>query len=87
MNVQGGIDIAKPNDIVRVVFDDHVQNGDKLMRFVVYGRLASQRGNKVVVEGWTFLRQKDRENLGHNITKWAIAKSCIVSMEKLYVKA
>ena len=75
--------MVKPGDIIRVIFDDHVQNGDALMRFAVYGRLRSQRGNKIIVEGWTFANPKHAELQSHNVTKWAIAKACIVSVTKL----
>lgn len=74
----------KKGDTVRITFDDHCQHSDRLMRFVVHGRIASCRGKRVVVEGWTFADPRQTENASYNITKWAIGKALITKVEQLY---
>lgn len=71
----------KLGDIIKVTFDDHCEDGDKPMVFVVYGVLTKRASKYIIVKNWTTLGDAATDHA--NNKRWVIIRSCIRSMVRL----
>ena len=71
----------KIGDVVRIVFDDHSEDLDSLIRFEVFGRLTKKTRSVLTVHSWCY---EDRAALSDdNCKTFNIARKLIVGVEIL----
>jgi len=69
--------------IVKVVFEDHCEDGDQPLMCTVYGVLTGRARHYIIVSSWTVA--SDEATARVNNKRWIIIKSCIKSMVRLEV--
>lgn len=65
----------KQGMLIAIVFDDHVKNGDELMRFITYGQVAKVTRSAVTVDCWHYADPKIPRD--DNTEKFTIARKAI----------
>ncbi len=75
----------RKGQLVKVVFDDHVQGADTPLRFIVYGRIQSSTKPAIVVDVWHYSDSKvvARDD---NVERFTILKKTIVDAVELVEK-
>lgn len=71
----------KRGDIVEVDFYDHVEDGRRAMRFVVYGRVEEITDRLVTVQSWTHKRRRSKPD--GNEKRYTIMRCACESITKL----
>lgn len=74
-----------PGQIVRVVFRDHVEDGDETFLFEVFGRVARVGPHHYTIDAWTYADADkragmDREAERHNIKSFNILKAVVTGL-------
>ena len=69
---------VKPNTVVEIVFDDHVQGADDAIRCVVFGRVHRCTEKQITVKSWDY--HKPTAELDHNIETFTILQSTIIKL-------
>ena len=71
-------------DLVRVEFDDHVRDGDELIRFIVYGRVLNITRHAITVAVWEYADPNVPPD--DNVDRYTIARKMIADVS-LMVRA
>lgn len=74
----------RKNMIIKIDFDDHVQNCDELMKFTVYGRVAKITRASITIDGWHHINPDQARD--HNCEGYTIARKAILKIQELVVK-
>jgi hypothetical protein len=67
--------------IVAVEFFDHVEGGNRAVRFVVYGRVTSITRREISVDCWGYADPKAGRD--GNVTRYTIVRSAICKVTRL----
>ena len=59
---------------VRIEFDDHAE-GERCIRFFVYGRVARVSKKEVTIHGWAYRNR--RKTADENVQMWTLARAAI----------
>jgi hypothetical protein len=73
--------MIKIGDIIEIIFLDHVEDGEKPLKFIVYGRIKKIKKDYISVESWAYYDKKLDTDL--NCKLFTILKSCIIKINKL----
>jgi len=71
--------------VLAVEFDDHCEDDDEPMRFIVYGRVACVSRRHLVLDSWAHV-DPERERDDGNVKRWTIVRSAIVRVDWLEVR-
>jgi hypothetical protein len=74
----------RKGDLVRVEFDDHVRDGDELIRFAVYGRVLNITRHAITVAVWEYADSNTPPD--DNVDRYTIARKTIADVS-LMVRA
>lgn len=73
--------VVRRNQIVAIEFSDHVQDGSKPIRFVVYGRVACVTRTAIVVDSWEY--RDTKKPYDRNESRFTIVRSTIHKITRL----
>lgn len=68
-------------DTVKIIFDDHSEGGDELLRFIVFGRLVHKTRTMLSVQGWCY--EDLRTESDDNCHQWNISRKSILCTKVL----
>lgn len=74
----------RKGDLVCVEFDDHVRDGDELIRFAVYGRVLNITRHAITVAVWEYADPDTPPD--DNVDRYTIARKAIADVS-LMVRA
>ena len=73
--------MIRKNQLVAVEFSDHVQDGSRPIRFVVYGRVAHVTSTALVVDSWEYKDTRTKHD--RNEQRYTIVRSAIHQVTRL----
>lgn len=76
----------RTGDECRIVFDDHVEDSDTPLRFIVWGRVRKVGRSSITVDSWAFENPDDENNTDHNVKRFTIVKRAIVSADRMVIE-
>ena len=68
--------------LVSVEFSDHVENGNRPIKFTVFGRIASITKTTISVDSWAYSNVKHKHD--HNQTRFTIVRSAVHRIARLH---
>ena len=75
----------KKGDVVEIHFLDHVEDGDRALRFIVWGRIDRVYKKSLRIVSWAHENPKDAAGSEHGTEKtFTIVKSAITVLNSLH---
>jgi len=72
-------------DVVEISFDDHCEDSDKVLPFVVYGVVSKVNTRTLAINSWCNAKHPSR--IDHNVKTFAISRGSVTGVEVLKRKS